>query len=141
MKGIVVGRPISILAVSVQCGVCGWAGIVKECEPDVDGNGSLGCPRCRNIVQVNEPLQRLGGRVKTYLLGYIGKRAWEQNQPPAVKFVITSGVLPIETIIRLPGGSYIRVESVEVWTETGHTSVYEQGVVVREIYLKGELVS
>lgn len=32
------------------CETCEWQGTVGECEPDVDGEGSLGCPRCRGIV-------------------------------------------------------------------------------------------
>ncbi len=31
---------------------CGWRGIVYDCEPDVDGDGNLGCPRCLKIVEV-----------------------------------------------------------------------------------------
>jgi DNA-directed RNA polymerase subunit RPC12/RpoP len=34
------------------CASCGWKGAVREMEPDVDGEGSLGCPRCGNIIIV-----------------------------------------------------------------------------------------
>jgi len=34
----------SILDVSMKCGLCGWKGTVRDCEPDCDGDGSLGCP-------------------------------------------------------------------------------------------------
>ena len=30
----------------VKCPACGWKGIVDDCEPDVDGDGSPGCPIC-----------------------------------------------------------------------------------------------
>ncbi len=30
----------------MECPCCGWEGTVYECEPDVDGDGSLGCPVC-----------------------------------------------------------------------------------------------
>lgn len=36
----------SITAVPCQCFVCGWAGLTGDCLGDVDGDGSLGCPRC-----------------------------------------------------------------------------------------------
>ena len=32
------------------CLNCNWLGTVGECEPDVDGDGSLGCPRCGEVV-------------------------------------------------------------------------------------------
>jgi uncharacterized C2H2 Zn-finger protein len=30
----------------MSCPKCGWTGKVIDCEPDVDGDGSLGCPKC-----------------------------------------------------------------------------------------------
>ena len=36
----------SILDVKVKCPACGWSGTVGDAEPDVDGDGSLGCPKC-----------------------------------------------------------------------------------------------
>ncbi len=38
--------------VSVRCNVCGWEGTVDDCEPDVDGDGSLGCHACNAVVEV-----------------------------------------------------------------------------------------
>jgi hypothetical protein len=29
---------------------CGWAGKVDDCEPDVDGDGNLGCPTCLKAI-------------------------------------------------------------------------------------------
>lgn len=29
---------------------CGWTGTVWDCEPDIDGDGSLGCPVCLKVV-------------------------------------------------------------------------------------------
>ena len=37
--------------VRVACPACGWGGVVDECEPDVDGDGSLGCPKCGTVVE------------------------------------------------------------------------------------------
>lgn len=34
---------------------CGWSGTVGECEPDIDGDGGLGCPKCFNILNVLGP--------------------------------------------------------------------------------------
>lgn len=41
----------SILDVIMIYVSCGWEGIVWDCEPDVDGEGSLGCPKCLNVVK------------------------------------------------------------------------------------------
>lgn len=42
----------SILDVAMQCPQCGWKGLVRDAEPDVDGDGSPGCPvtECGGIV-------------------------------------------------------------------------------------------
>lgn len=42
----------SITAQPCSCPSCGWTGTVRDCEPDVDGDGSLGCPKCFTIVKV-----------------------------------------------------------------------------------------
>lgn len=34
----------SILDVPMVCSICGSTCTVSECEPDADGEGSLGCP-------------------------------------------------------------------------------------------------
>lgn len=40
-----------------HCGVCGWKGTVGECEPDVDGDGGIGCPVCfPSDVNIQHPL-------------------------------------------------------------------------------------
>ncbi len=46
MKSAMTMALTSILDVKVQCGLCRWKGQVRDCEPDVDGDGSLGCPEC-----------------------------------------------------------------------------------------------
>lgn len=33
---------------------CGWVGVVWDCEPDVDGDGSLGCPECFKVVKIKD---------------------------------------------------------------------------------------
>lgn len=40
----------SIFYVTVVCPECGWCGVVRDCAPDVDGDGSLGCPDCLSVV-------------------------------------------------------------------------------------------
>lgn len=40
----------SILQAKVRCPNCGWVGTVDRCEPDIDGDGSLGCPACSAVV-------------------------------------------------------------------------------------------
>ncbi len=41
---------MSILDVTVVCPECGWYGVVRDCAPDVDGEGGLGCPDCLSVV-------------------------------------------------------------------------------------------
>ena len=41
----------SLFKVPCSCS-CGWSGIVDDLEPDVDGEGSLGCPECMKVVEV-----------------------------------------------------------------------------------------
>ena len=36
--------PPSILEARLRCRSCGAISRVGECEPDIDGEGSLGCP-------------------------------------------------------------------------------------------------
>lgn len=31
---------------------CGWTGTICDCEGDIDGEGSLGCPHCLKIIEV-----------------------------------------------------------------------------------------
>lgn len=41
----------SITEVKCSC-KCGWTGTVIDCEPDVDGDGGLGCPCCMQLVNI-----------------------------------------------------------------------------------------
>ena len=43
-------NPNSILNAQVSCHNCSWRGSVNDCIPDVDGDGSLGCPVCEFVV-------------------------------------------------------------------------------------------
>lgn len=36
----------SIMEFPVKCSLCDWHGTVAEAEPDIDGEGTLGCPDC-----------------------------------------------------------------------------------------------
>lgn len=40
----------SILDVPFECLACGWKGPAVETEPDVDGDGRMGCPQCNTVV-------------------------------------------------------------------------------------------
>lgn len=41
---------MNIQDVQMKCSRCGWLGSVGRCEPDVDGDGNLGCPACKTVV-------------------------------------------------------------------------------------------
>lgn len=45
------GERVKITDVPVKC-KCGWIGTVDDCEPDVNGQGDLGCPLCKQIINV-----------------------------------------------------------------------------------------
>jgi hypothetical protein len=47
----------SILDVPMKCELCGAVTRAGDCEPDVDGDGSLGCPLpdCGGIVREEKP--------------------------------------------------------------------------------------
>ena len=49
----------SILDVPMKCEICGAVTRAGDCEPDVDGDGSLGCPvpDCGGIAKELEPLK------------------------------------------------------------------------------------
>ena len=38
--------------VKCKCPSCNWKGTVDDCEPDIDGDGSLGCPKCSTVIEV-----------------------------------------------------------------------------------------
>ncbi len=40
---------------SMRCDDCGWQGVVDDCEPDIDGDGNLGCPACGSVVRMETP--------------------------------------------------------------------------------------
>lgn len=44
----------SITEMGMVCPKCDWTGTVYSAEPDVDGDGSLGCPKCLTIVTPDE---------------------------------------------------------------------------------------
>lgn len=37
--------------VAMVCSECGWTGTLGEAVPDVDGEGSLGCPMCLSVAK------------------------------------------------------------------------------------------
>lgn len=50
---------IKITDLPCKC-TCGWSGTVYDCEPDIDGDGGLGCPECNKVIEVTGPSIRLG---------------------------------------------------------------------------------
>lgn len=42
---------MGITDILVFCPKCSWWGRVGDCEPDVDDEGSIGCPRCKTVVE------------------------------------------------------------------------------------------
>ena len=44
---------ISIMDVKVKCPECGLVVRVGDAEPDIDGDGSLGCPRCLSMLSTS----------------------------------------------------------------------------------------
>lgn len=64
---------------SIRCSCpCGWYGTVGDCEPDIDGDGSLGCPECDAIITVYGPAQ-LGT-----LFGYPIKEVESEGKAPEI---------------------------------------------------------
>ncbi len=43
----------SILDQKMFCPKCGWKGTIWDCEPDVDGDGSLGCLICFSVMEMS----------------------------------------------------------------------------------------
>lgn len=43
----------SIMDQEVECteNACDWSGTVNDCPPDVDGEGTIGCPLCQAAVR------------------------------------------------------------------------------------------
>jgi len=37
--------------VKMFCPECDWRGTVYDCDPDIDGDGGLGCPDCHTVVE------------------------------------------------------------------------------------------
>lgn len=52
MSNLKVNNNESILSQRTTCMLCGWYGTVAEMEPDVDGDGGLGCPYCGTVIPV-----------------------------------------------------------------------------------------
>ncbi len=43
----------------MKCTKCEWEGKLGECEPDIDGDGSLGCPECNEIAHEKGKLDKI----------------------------------------------------------------------------------
>ncbi len=71
---------LSIGSVPRRCSSCGWSGILAECTPDVDGEGSLGCPRCGRVVP---DVPRDMARIEQHLQ-YLDARDVACNETPQV---------------------------------------------------------
>ena len=51
----------SILDVKMKCPECSLVTTVGLCEPDIDGEGSLGCPRCLYIMKRKVVMEGING--------------------------------------------------------------------------------
>jgi len=63
----------TITSVSCKCH-CGWRGCVGDCFPDVDEEGSLGCPMCLAVLTVTMRSWRLRRMLRQLKL--VLKRNW-----------------------------------------------------------------
>ncbi len=70
---------LSIGSVPRRC-ICGWTGTVAACTPDVDGEGSLGCPQCGRVVP---DVPRDMARIEQHLQ-YLDARDVACNESPQV---------------------------------------------------------
>lgn len=54
----------NILDAELICEMCKTVSRVSDCEPDVDGDGSLGCPLpdCGGVMRERKPAEREEGR-------------------------------------------------------------------------------
>jgi len=57
------------------CIMCGWWGKVGEMEPDVDGDGSLGCPICGATMPVglSDPRRQWLLRFRVWVMNMTGR--------------------------------------------------------------------
>ena len=67
---------MSILEEKTVCLSCHWQGTVGDCEPDVDGDGSLGCPVCNHVVKTVDRIAFDAWVDKRHRVGY--NPAWNQ---------------------------------------------------------------
>ncbi len=70
----------SILEVKMKCPECMLITTVDLCEPDIDGDGSLGCPRCLAVDKKKIVVQELIPK----LAGFTADILWEFSPDPAV---------------------------------------------------------
>jgi len=54
LKGVIREALRGITTVPLRC-KCGWSGTVYDAVPDVDGDGSLGCPDCDRLLDSRIP--------------------------------------------------------------------------------------
>jgi len=40
----------SIKKVECSCVICGWVGIIDDCEPDINEDHDFGCPKCHSVI-------------------------------------------------------------------------------------------
>ena len=45
----------TVTNIACGCPRCDWVGCVGDCYPDIDDDGSLGCPHCLAVVNIDTP--------------------------------------------------------------------------------------
>ena len=65
---------------------CGWLGTVDDCEPDVDGEGSLGCPGCNRVVLTGGSTESPGGW--QFLIHWYARHKYRLHLPPELTSVV-----------------------------------------------------
>lgn len=98
----------SIGDVKCRCIYCEWAGTVYDCEPDVDGDGSLGCPKCLRPMR-NIPGHKIDNELSCLADVSIGSILYRLNQAREIAKELKS----IERIRRIIDNLNIAIDDLE----------------------------
>ena len=81
------------------CPKCQWYGVVDDCIPDIDGDGSLGCPKCESVVVCKMDNSGISKGDPIYINGkYAGRYLETQN----LKIAIGEFGLAVINALRIP---------------------------------------
>jgi len=73
----------SITDVKMYCPVCLMITKVGDCEPDIDGDGSLGCPWCLQTMNKKVVMKQYKGNLK-----FVANIMWEDPECDLIAAVI-----------------------------------------------------